>query len=194
MFIELAEYLRCPGDHDETYCVVTPDRMEDRHIVRGTVGCPTCRREFPIVDGIATLTLGPPPAPTPPAPALPDAMSVAALLGLTGPGGYVVLVGSAGSLAPRLGPSIEGVHLVAVNPPATLSSASGVSRLVGESIPLRSGVARGIVLGAECREGMGREAVRVVLRGLRVVSLRDALPEGLDVLATGQGMAVGTKH
>ena len=35
MFIELAEFLRCPGDHEEEFCVVTPDRMEGRHIPTG---------------------------------------------------------------------------------------------------------------------------------------------------------------
>lgn len=196
MFIELAEYLRCPGDHEDTYCVVTTDRMVGRDIVAGTIGCPVCRREFPIVNGVARLTetdqiSAPAPPPGPP----PEPSAVAALLNLSGAGGYVVLVGSAAGLAGDLEAMVEGVHFVAVNAPAEMAGPTGVSRLEGEGrIPVRSNMARGVVLGGEIGDAVSADAVRVVLRGLRVVRLAErALPEGLRTLATGQGMAVGEK-
>jgi hypothetical protein len=37
MFIELAEYLRCTGGHDEMHCVVLPEAMVGRTVIRGTV-------------------------------------------------------------------------------------------------------------------------------------------------------------
>lgn len=52
MFIELTEMLRCPRDHAESYVVAAPIVMDGRRIVRGVVGCPECKAEFPIVDGV----------------------------------------------------------------------------------------------------------------------------------------------
>jgi len=52
VFIELTEILRCPNDHAESYVVAAPITMDGRRIVRGVVGCPECKAEFPIVDGV----------------------------------------------------------------------------------------------------------------------------------------------
>lgn len=195
MFIELAEFLRCPADHDETYCVVTPDRMVGRHIVEGTIGCPRCRQEFPIRDGVGLLTVGGVRTPSIRSAALPDVMTVAALLNLMGPGGYAVLVGSAAQLVEGLAAVIDGVHFVAVNAPADVAADARWSRVDGAArLPLRSSMARGVVLGGECEDALVADAGRVVLRGLRVVRLvEEALPTGVRELATGQGMAVGEK-
>jgi hypothetical protein len=107
-----------------------------------------------------------------------------------------VLIGSAGSLAPALAGLIDGVHLVVVNPPASLDTASGVSRLRGQGrIPLRASTARAVVVGAEhAQKPWLDDACRVLLRGLRLVVLtEDPGPVGAKVLAAGDGMWVGQK-
>lgn len=196
MFIELAEYLRCHGDHEETYLVMTPDRVENRVVLEGTVGCPRCRREYRIEEGLVDF-LPPDVRYTPPEPAAGVAPeTIRALMGMTGPGGYAVLLGSAGSLAPALARLLDGVHLVTVNPPAMVKSTPEISRLRAiDRIPLRGSMARAVVVGAEHASAPWLEdACRILLRGLRLVSLTETPgPVGATVLAVGDGMWVGQK-
>lgn len=197
MFIELTEFLRCPLRHEgKAYCLLVPERVEGRDVVAGIVACPDCRREFRIEDGVADLR-HPDEAATPPDRAdehdLPTVESVHALLGLEGPGGYVVLVGSAARLAPGLADLLEHVHLVLVNAPDAVAATSAL--LGTRQIPLRSSMARGVVLGRELATPPWlAEGARVLLRGLRMVVLaEDVEVAGVAPLASGQGMWVGRR-
>ena len=193
MFIELTEFLRCPADHPDAHCVLIPEQMAGRSVVRGVVGCPQCRRQYSVSDGVARFGL-PPGVATASDP--PPADAVAALLGLTGAGGYVVLVGSAVRLAGELARLIDGVHFVGVNGAPEGREAPALSLLEAEAtLPLRAAMARGVVLGSEyVKQPWTDEAVRVLLRGLRLVVLVEAAEiEGVEQLAAGQGMWVGAK-
>jgi hypothetical protein len=196
MFIELAEYLRCPQPHEDTFLVLSTGAMKDRHVLFGTIGCPVCHAEFPVIDGV--VRFGEPPAAraAPAAPA--DAGAVRALLGLEGPGGYVVLVGSAAELAPSLSDALEGVHLVCVNPAGQAGSVDRRQSVLRapDFIPLRTGVARGVVLGSESAVApWAGEAARVLLNGQRLVSLTESLPipPHVKTMAVGKGMWLGRK-
>ena len=90
MFIELTDHLRCPEDHEEAYLVLLPDSVVQRSVQTGELGCPVCHRTLYIRDGILDIGDAPPPDETEPSL---DGASVAALTGLGGPGGYLVLVG-----------------------------------------------------------------------------------------------------
>ena len=57
MFIELVDALRCPRTHEESWLVLAASRIEARHIQEGALGCPVCRAEYPIRDGIVDLRL-----------------------------------------------------------------------------------------------------------------------------------------
>src|SRR6059058_1456811 len=96
--------LRCPETHEEAFLVMSTGEMVGRMVRSGILGCPICRREYAIVRGVVNFS-GPgtgeglPPrqkyavaAGAPPR--SPDAQTLQALLDLSGPGGYVVLVGS----------------------------------------------------------------------------------------------------
>jgi hypothetical protein len=195
LFIELAEYLKCPVEHEDAYLVLATGAMKGRAIRYGTLGCPVCRAEYLVVQ--QCVRFGPRPG-LPEAPAtLPAADAVHALIGLESPGGYVALVGSAADLAGDLASWMPNVHFVCVNAPE--GATPSVTRSLVEStatIPLRNGVVRGVVLGAEYPEDpWAAEAARVTLRGQRVVVLRESVvpPSGLATLAAGQGMWVGRK-
>ena len=62
MFIELTDHLRCPADHPERYLVLLPDRIVERSVIAGRLGCPVCGRTWAVAEGVAELG-GPPPAP-----------------------------------------------------------------------------------------------------------------------------------
>ena len=61
MYIELTDHLRCPADHEESYLVLLPDRVEDRSVRAGQLGCPVCGRSFALVDGVLDVGGAPEP-------------------------------------------------------------------------------------------------------------------------------------
>lgn len=198
MYIELAEFLRCPRDADESYCVVAADETVGRQVIRGTIGCPATKCEYAIRDGVADFTSAAPDVelPDPPAPPPADPWAVQALIDISGPGGYVVLVGSAGSLSGGLAGLMGGVHFVCLNAAHPTQSSPDVSLVRGpHPFPLRSGMARGVVVGPEyAAEPWVRECGRILLKGLRVVGLREDMRiPGVDALASGDGLWVGQK-
>ena len=191
MFIELTDHLRCPEDHPEAYLVLLPDALEGRSVRSGTLGCPICDRRFLLQEGVLD-TGGAPPLPSPaPTKLAPEAL--APLLGLGGPGGYLVLVGQPAAAWRDLGREVPGVGLVAVNPPAGVVDEEGVSVLRGGSLALKSRSMRAVALGAPFG-GDPRwiaEAARVVLPGLRVVGEGDVPAAGIELLASAGGVWVG---
>jgi uncharacterized protein YbaR (Trm112 family) len=193
LFIELAEYLRCPADHPEAHCVLSSDAMDGRDVVRGIVGCPVCRSEYPIADRIAHF--GEPPSIRSRGP-VPEAGILQALLGISTPGGYLVLIGSAATRAAELAELIYGVHLVGVNAAPNVRPGRGISLMVAAaSVPLRSAMARGVIVGEEAAVSPWlAEGARVLLPGLRILVLAGALEvPGVERLAAEQGMWVGQK-
>jgi len=196
VFIELTEVLRCPRDHAESYLVAAPIAMDGRRIVRGVIGCPECKAEFPIVDGVAYFGQRPPPAPAPAAAPSYDAAALAAFLNLSGPGGYAVLVGTAARFGTALGGAVPGVHFVAVNPPPGVSAGPGLSVLVAGTLPFKTSSVRAVALGADHASGAWpAEAMRILLPGLRLaVEDERASPEGVSELARGAGLFVGEKR
>ncbi len=208
MHIELTEMLRCPEPHAEEAMVLSTGEMIGRMVRSGLVGCSVCRKEFLIVDGVVDFTgsgmreagsVAPAP-PTHPASrvSLPDyPQALQALLELSGPGGYVVLLGGAARRAVGLAGLMAGVHFIGINAPRDLEELPVLSLLRSdEKIPLRSAMARGLVVGADFATSPWLvEAHRVLLRGRRFVveHERPDLPIGLEKLAAADGLWVGEK-
>lgn len=195
MFIELTDHLRCPADHDETFLVLLPDRMEGRSVRTGHLGCPVCGRTFQLMDGV--LDTGDAPAPGVERASVLDAEAVTALAGLHGPGGYLTLVGPVASLWSDVAELNPGVALVVVNPPGEISDTSELSVLRGGRLPIKSGSMRGVVLGRPFADDpyWVMESARVVLPGLRVVGEGNDPASGLvELLASAGGVWVGVKR
>jgi uncharacterized protein YbaR (Trm112 family) len=191
MFIELTDHLRCPNQHDESFLVLLPDKMEGRSVRTGHLGCPVCGRTFELVDGV--LDTGEAPAPAESKSVL-DADALTALAGLHGPGGYLTLVGPVAALWKDVAELLPGVALVAVNPPDSVTDTAELSVLRSGRLPLKSGSMRGVVLGRPFADDPYwiREAARVVLPGLRVVGEgKDPAAEVLELLASADGVWVG---
>ena len=193
MFIELADHLRCPADHDEQFLILLPERTEQRWVAAGDLGCPVCGRAFRIDDGIF-IAGEPPVLASGPTALAGDAL--AALSGLGGPGGYMVVVGGASVNAAPLVESVPGVGMVAVNPDPPLPDGAGVSVIRAARLPLRSNSMRAAVLGPGYSDAADwiDEALRLTLPGLRVVG-EGTTPErdDLEILATAAGCWVGRK-
>jgi hypothetical protein len=192
MFIELTDHLRCPVEHDEAFLVLLPDRVEGRSVKAGTLGCPVCDRRFTLQEGVLdTGEAPPPPAESTRLPA--DAL--APLVGVNGPGGYLVLVGAPAADWREVATLVPGVGLVAVNPPGSVSDEAGVSVIRSSRLPLKTHSMRGVVLGAPFggERAWVREAARVLLPGLRVVGEGPDPPSDLiELMASADGVWVGT--
>lgn len=198
MHIELTEMLRCPEAHREDTMVLSTGEMIGRMVRSGLVGCSVCRKEFFITDGIVDFTGGAaaPPAKRP-ASSTPTPAELQALLELSGPGGFVVLLGDAARFAAGLAGLMAGIHFIGVNAPSDVDELPVLSLMrVGSVIPLRASIARGVVVGADLATSPWLvEAHRILLRGRRLVTLhaKPELPIGLEELATAKGLWVGEK-
>jgi uncharacterized protein YbaR (Trm112 family) len=192
MFIELTDHLRCPAEHDESYLILLPDRMEQRSVREGRLGCPVCGRTYLIKDGVLDLggSITDPPTPT-----LLEPEALTALIGLSGPGGYLVLVGRPAAGWRRVADLNPGVALVAVNPDPSVADTTGISVLRGAALPLKSRSMRGVVLGSPYGDDPRwvAEGARAVLPGLRVAG-EGRVPESgtIDLMASAGGVWVGT--
>src|SRR5256885_2397266 len=202
--------LRCPEPHGEAFLVMSTGEMLGRMVRSGILGCPICRREFPIVKGIVnfagnvkreTGNVGDTQPPLPvsrfPFPDV-DPESLQALLDLSGPGGYVVLVGAAARHAVGLAGLMGGIHFIGINAPGDVEELPVLSLLVCPGmVPLRQSVARGVVVGSD---RLGSEwlagARRVVLPGRRVVIEGEdvPVPVGLTRLAAGERLFAGERR
>lgn len=207
MHIELTEMLRCPEPHAAAVLVMSTGEMLGRMVRSGVMGCPVCRREYPIRNGVVEFS-GPSPlqrggaAPSraaggTPGPAV-DPQTLQALLDLGGPGGYVVLVGAATRHAVGLAGLMGGIHFVGINPPGDIDELPVLSLLACDAmIPLRDAMARAVVVGPDRLESPWlAEAQRILLRGRRVVVEHAAVawPAGLTPLAAGEGLSVGERR
>lgn len=169
MHIELTDHLRCPREHAEAFLVLLPDRMDQRRIMAGHLGCPVCGWSTAWSDGIPDFGdswrgVG----------ALPfDAAAAHAMLGLDGPGGWVALGGNAGALGLELAKLLPGVSFVAVTPPPEVQSTNSLSVLLSGTWPLKTHSMRGVILGSDA--AIWRDtAMRSALPGLRTVGVGQA--------------------
>jgi len=209
--IELTEMLRCPAPHAETFLVMSTGEMLGRMVRSGILACPACQREYPIIKGVVEFSgrgtrdggrveagATRPSSPVPPPPV--DAQTLQAVLDLSGPGGYVVLLGSAVRHATGLAALMGGIHFVGINAPPDVVELPVLSLLrCATRIPLKGAMARSVVVGADAVVAPWmEEAQRVLLPGRRlVVESEDVAvspPPGVTKVAVGHGMFVGERR
>ena len=150
MFLELIDILRCTAPHEEIPLVAAILTRNDRDVLTGILGCPTCGAEYPVENGIAIFGDSSPPRATPPGPyAEPDdelAVRCAAMLNLFDPGGTAVLAGSWARSAAALH-EMTGVSLLLIGPPPEVRLGGGIAGIrIGASLPLPRGSVRGVAL------------------------------------------------
>ena len=200
MFIELVDSLRCIVPHEETWLVASVARMDARHVVDGTLGCPSCYRRYAIRDRAAWFTAAAPDD----APNLPTAGIVddddevtraAALLGLAEPGGIVVVSGSWTPFAAAIA-AHGAAHAVMLNVAAPDAGAQEISTLVvDDALPFGTGAVRAIALGEPLPSpALLASAVRVLRSGGRLVAPADAaIPDGVTMLVRDERVWVGER-
>jgi uncharacterized protein YbaR (Trm112 family) len=198
MFIELVDVLRCPSPHQESWLVLAATRVDDRDVMAGTLGCPVCHAEYPIADGIARFDGGTRRLTTVRTDAdEEEALRLAALLDLSDPGGYAVLLGARSAHAPLVA-TMTDVQLLLVDPPSGIGMGIGLSGLTTPAhsavLPLAAGTARGIALDQTATPGLARAAVDVLKTGGRLVGPAVLpLPPGVTELARDESWWVAAR-
>lgn len=193
MFIELIDALRCPADHPPSNLVAALDRVEDRDVIHGMLGCPVCRSEFQIRDGALWMVTNAMPAPVTRAKNPDeDALRLAASLDLRSESGFAILRGSWCALAAAI-MEISPTHLVLLDPPH--GTPAGVGRSVihaGGTVPFapRTAVAAAI----DDDERAYALAAAVQPPGRVVGPLNVALPRDVKELVRDDRWWVGEKE
>ena len=191
MFIELLDVLRCIRPHEDSWLVGSFDALEDRHVIRGTLGCPVCSAEYPIRNGVVDFTeRGASPGPASAdraggeAASTESALRLAAMLGLAEAGGIAMLSGGRAGVLAEIEAVAPGVQLLVVNPVASLPRfASAVT--TGRVLPVAAASVRAIALDAATGADLPQsEAVRVLKPGGRLVAPATVpVPGGVTELA-----------
>jgi uncharacterized protein YbaR (Trm112 family) len=194
MFIELVDALRCPVPHEESWLVAATARMEARHIVDGTLGCPVCSAQYKIRRGVVDFRRsGGEVVATHVVSDGEQAMRIAALLDLSEAHGFAVLLGDWGAHAHELASIVE-LPLLLIDPPAGITGAPGISvlRTDGE-LPLAAGAARAMAIDAagSSRVSSALRATRVNGRVLAPVAVE--LPAEVRELARDESVWVGER-
>jgi uncharacterized protein YbaR (Trm112 family) len=197
--IDLTEMLRCPEPHREAFLVMSTGEMRGRMVRSGVLGCPVCGREYAILKGVVNFSgSGERGAAPSGAPSGTTAETLQALLDLSGPGGYVVLVGSAARHAAGLAKLMGGIHFIGIDAPRDVEELPVLSLLACDTmIPLRQTMARAVVVGRERADAAWlAEGHRVLLPGRRLVIEREDVtpPDGLTRVASGQGLLVAERR
>lgn len=202
MQLLLTDRLTCPRCGPTFGLILRADRLAERRVHDGVLGCPNCRDQYRISGGFADLR--PPPrgalapgraGPDPSASggASEDDARVVALLGIVGGPGTVALVGVAARHARAVAEAGPELLVVALDADAEgWADAPGVSRAVtGAALPFYSGTLRGVVVDGGLGPAVVTDAARAVAPRARVVVTRatqeaaEALrASGLRVLAS----------
>ena len=195
MYLLLTDILACPRCGPEFGLVLLADRIAERRVMEGRLGCPNCREQYPIHHGVldvrtSTGAAGGAESPSPENAVGDDeaaAVRLAALLGLADARGTVLIAGPGAALADAVSALVEEVEAVAFtpDPPVGGEERAGVSRIVGGGrFPFRDRTLRGVALTGGGDEARLAEALRVLQPGARVVvdHAAEATAERLEAL------------
>ncbi len=198
MFIELLDGLRCVSDHPQIPLVAAIMQREDRFVVDGTLGCPTCRREYPILGGVAHFGDGGTDSRVQPATAIRDeegAMRVGAFLAAAD-GAMVALVGQWATYAMEL-TQLVGLRAYAVNPPTPVGESERVGALHSSNrLPFTDGSLRGVAIDDS---GWSDEQLRLATRSLSpggrlVAPAAMGVPVEMEEVARDERWWIGEKR
>jgi uncharacterized protein YbaR (Trm112 family) len=184
VFIPLVDILRCVTPHTETWLVASIERADDRYIIEGTLGCPTCLAEYPIRDGVVYFSERAPSAANA-APSEEEAMRLAAALDLTEPRMTALVHGVWGAHAQLLR-AFSPAQLILLNPPPGTTSGDGVSVIMSDTVPLAQQSIDAIAVDASFGrlDEPGAATLPALKRGGRLLApVSMALPAGFVELA-----------
>ena len=195
MFIELIDTLRCPLPHEHSansWLVAAAAETVDRHIVRGTLGCPVCHAEFDIRHGDVWFGAEEPVTAFV-IPSDDDVTRLAALLAVDDRGGLYLLDGAWGAMAAAVSGYSRAAHFMLLSPPLGCE-AEGTLRGAGDLVPLAAGAVRGIALDRQSAV-LAESATRALAANGRLIApAATPVPSSITVLARDEQHWVGEQN
>lgn len=195
MFIELIDTLRCPLPHEhsaDSWLVAAAVETVDRHIVRGTLGCPVCHAEFDIRHGDVWFGAEEPVTAFV-IPSDDDVTRLAALLAVDDRGGLYLLDGAWGAMAAAVSGYSRAAHFMLLSPPLGCE-AEGTLRGAGDLVPLAAGAVRGIALDRQSAV-LAESATRALAANGRLIApAATPVPSSITVLARDEQHWVGEQN
>jgi hypothetical protein len=200
VFIEFIDQFRCTSDHEQSWLVATFLEREDRFLVRGTLGCHICLRQFPVEHGVAYF--GAVPADPQESVAHSDplqsdaetAMRVAAFLGAVERASLVV-TGSWARQAHEL-VKILPMRIFAMNSSGVIQETESIAVFEStEGIPLTANTIHGVALDVETATPINIQSALKVLRpnGRLLVPVSVPVPPEITELARDEEYWIGEK-
>lgn len=198
MFIELIDGLRCIADHPSICLVAAIGERADRQVIEGTLGCPTCRREYPIHGGIVSFRAeSQPDSGTRSVDSFdPDgAVRVGAFLAVT-EGVTIALVGEWARYTSDVADLI-GLRAFAINPSEAVTESERVGVLRSDHrLPFKSGSLRGIAIDSSgwSDADIARSTHALAAGGRLVAPALAAVPDDVEEIARDDTYWVGEKR
>lgn len=189
MHILLTDLLSCPRCGPAFGLILLADRIADRRVMDGLLGCANCREKYPISGGYGELGTGARLGDGPPA-GEDAAIRLAGMLGVTEGPGFVLLLGAPAAHAEVLADMIPELEVIAAAGEARAwSERPGVSRIgVDHRLPFYDRKLRGVALAGVSEGELLEEAVRVLAPLARLV-LQD-VPAAAAERVRGLGLKV----
>lgn len=205
MFYELIDLLTCPRCGPAHGLILLVQEVEDRRVQRGWLGCPDCRTDYPVTDGVADLRLHQQSAPQPRPPLEDDelALQIVALSGLADERGYLLLDERLAHTAHAVAELAPALEVISVSPAADGSGGGpGVSRVLSElrfplveyrlpAVAIAPGGDRELVAAAARRVAPGG---RLLLFDIGDEDLEQVEASGLVILAAEGRTAVAERE
>ena len=201
MFLLLTDVLSCPRCGPQSGLILLAERVEARRVLVGKLGCPTCRSQYDVRDGVADLKVEE--TSNPPRDVVIEVDKLAALLGVTEGPAMLLLLGMHEAGAEALADMLQEVEVIVAHDDVKPGvERMGVSRLrVGAKIPFHDRAMRGVVVSDGSSLSVVNEAARVCGIAARLV-VQDASDEvrvwlaanGLRILAEQGQILVAVRH
>ena len=197
MFIEMLDGLRCVADHPRIPLVIAITERDDRFVVEGTMGCPVCRREYPIRGGVAWFTAEAERGESEPLRPTDEegAIRAAAFLGVSD-GATVALVGNWAEHATALA-ELVSLRAYAVNPRVAMGESERVGVVhSGSRLPFADATLSGVAIADPAWTDDDVEmAARALMAGGRMVAPVTArMPGDIVEIARDASIWVGEKR
>lgn len=180
MLLSLVDIVRCPAPHEESALVLSVESWQEQRIWTGTLGCPICHGRYEIREGVVHFGSSEAASNDEPGEDV-DAFRLAAQLGLTEPGGVILLMGRYATAHQEL---VESADVTCILLEAGRSRAQLAVNFTGvRRLPLADGVLRGAAMDTDGAIGFADVARCLRPRGRLVMPSSGSAPEGTKVLA-----------
>lgn len=193
MHILLTDVLTCPRCGPAFGLILLADRIVERRVLEGALGCSNCREKYPIRDGVPIFGTDRSAPDPPPAADAEAALRAAALLGVTQGPAWVLLAGTASGFARAIAGLVDDLEVIAAVPAAAVDAGehgpSPVNTIqIGERLPLVNDRMAGVFLGGTAADVLIEEGARVLAPLGRLVL--DGAPPDAEARLDAAGLRV----